>query len=167
MSVAARTSNVIIRQALPRQAAARGMAAARAGWEAKLRPDLEPKVVDDPRQGGRMLVATPLAVAAEVAKVRRGEVLTAGELRARLARHFHADRTCPLSTGIFLAIVAGAVSEDLRRGRKPRWPVWRVVADDGSLHPKWPLDARWRAAMLREEGLRVLRCPSGWSASEN
>ena len=138
------------------------MAAARTGWEAKLRPDLQPKVVEDPRQGGRTLVATPLLVAAEVAKVRRGEVLTVRELRARLARHFHADRTCPLSTGIFLAIVAGAVSEDLRRGRKARWPVWRVVGDDGRLSPKWPLDARYRASLLRDEGRLVTFASGGW-----
>lgn len=165
MTIAARTSNVVTRPVPARQAAARGMAAARAGWEAKLRPDLQPKVVEDPRQGGRMLVATPLLVAAEVAKVRRGEVLTVGELRARLARHFLADRTCPLSTGIFLAIVAGAVGEDLRRGRKARWPVWRVVGDDGRLSPKWPLDARWRAAMLREEGCRVDYRAGQWATS--
>jgi hypothetical protein len=141
------------------------MAVATAGWEAKLRPDAEPKVVDDPRQGGRMLVATPLVVAAEVARIHRGAVLTVGELRDRLARHFHADHTCPLSTGIFLAIVAGAVSEDLRRGRKPRWPIWRVVSDDGSLHPNWPLDARWRASKLREEGQRVMFRRDGWSVA--
>ncbi len=162
MSIAARTSNVIIRPAPPRQAGARGMAASRTGWEAKLRPDLQPEVVIDPRQGGRMLVATPLLVAAEVARVRRGEVVTTGELRLRLARHFCADRTCPASTGIFLAVVAGAVSEDLLRGRKPRWPIWRVVSDDGRLHPNWPLDARWRAAKLREEGRVVGQCDGVW-----
>ena len=29
----------------------------------------------------------------------------------------------------------------------PRWPIWRLVRDDGTLHPKWPLDALYREAI--------------------
>ena len=58
-----------------------------------------------------------------------------------LAQRFGADRTCPLMTGIFVKIIAGAVAEDLAQGRKPRWPVWRLVNDNGTLSTTWPLDA--------------------------
>ena len=134
----------------------------RASWEEKLRPDLAPKVVRDPKLGGRLLVATPLLLAEEVARVRRGDVITFSKLRARLAARFKADRACPLTTGIFAGIVAGAVGEDIAHRRKPRWPIWRLVRDNGMLNENWALDSRYRAALLRDEGLRVTRVNDTW-----
>ena len=158
MMVTARTSNKKTRAAGTRRA----MARSRSGWEAKLRPELQPRVVRDPRHGDQLLIPTPLLVAEEVARVARGKVLTLSELRGSLAKRFKADRTCPMTTGIFAAIVAGAVSEDIARRRKPRWPIWRLVRDDGTLNPNWPLSGRYRAALLREEGMRVTRGKMAW-----
>ncbi|MGE5339448.1 MAG: hypothetical protein ACM3PU_16585 [Gemmatimonadota bacterium] len=138
------------------------MARSRSGWESKLRPELQPRVVRDPKLGDRLLIATPLLIGEEVARVGRGDVITFSDLRARLAARFKADRTCPLTTGIFAAILAGVVGEDIARRRKPRWPIWRLVRDDGVLSPKWPLDSRYRAALLRDEGLRVTRDKLTW-----
>jgi len=138
------------------------MARTQSSWESKLRPELEPRVVRDPRLGDRLLIATPLLIAEEIARVPRGDVITFSEVRARLARRFKADRTCALSTGRFAAIVSGAVGEDIARSRKSRWPIWRLVRDDGVLSPNWPLDSRYRAALLREEGVRVTRAGVNW-----
>jgi hypothetical protein len=138
------------------------MARSRSSWETKLRPELEPRVVRDPRLGDRLLIPTPLLVAEEVARALRGDVIRVSELRTRLATRFKADRTCPLTTGIFAAIIAGAVSEDIARRRRPRWPIWRLVRDDGRLHTNWALDTRYRAALLREEGLKVTRAGDAW-----
>jgi hypothetical protein len=134
----------------------------RKSWEEKLRVGLQPRVIDDPKRGDRLLIATPLSIGEEIARVARGEVITFTQLRERLARRFGADRTCPLTTGIFAMILAGATSEDLSRQRPARWPIWRLVQDDGILHPKWPLDARYRATMLAAEGLRITRTPARW-----
>lgn len=133
-------------------------------WDAKLRPALEPRVVEDRRRGGTLLLPTPLLVGEAIAAIPRGRAVTFGELRATLARRFHADRTCPLLTGIFASILAGAVVEDLENDRQPRWPVWRLVRDDGTLHPKWPLGALYRASMLRFEGARVTWRDGLWAA---
>jgi len=135
--------------------AAKRMPSGRRSWDAKLKPDAQPKVVRDPRLGDRLLVPTPMLVAETVAAVPAGQVLTVTELRARLAARFGADRTCPLTAGIFAMVIAGAVADDLARRRPPRWPIWRLVRDDGRLHDRWPLDERWRAAQLRAEGVRV------------
>jgi hypothetical protein len=135
---------------------------ARTDWDAKLRPNLEPDIVTDPRKGDRLLLPTPLLVGAEIAAVPAGETLGTGELRARLARRFGADRACPLMTGMFVKILAGAVADDLAQRRKPRWPVWRLVGDDGRLSDAWPLDALWRATRLREEGVRLGRKAGAW-----
>ena len=83
---------------------------------------------------------------------------------ARWPSAFDADRTCPLMTGIFATILAGAVVDDLGQRRKPRWPIWRLVRDDGTLHPKWPLDPLYRATMLREEGVRITHRHGHWAA---
>lgn len=139
-----------------------GAARLRSGSDAKLRPELEPRIVRDAKIGDRMLIATPLLIAEEVARVARGDVLTFSELRARLAARFKVDRTCPLTTGAFAALVAGAVGEDIAHHRKPRCPIWRLVRDDGSLNTNWPLDSRYRAALLREEGRRVTRTNAAW-----
>ena len=169
--VAARTPNIIrapsaLRPApakTPKRSASR-QTSARVNWEAKLRVDLAPKVVEDRRRGGSLLLPTPPLVAEVVASIPRGHVMTIGRLRAALAERFSADATCPLMTGIFAMILAGAVVEDLGQRRKPRWPIWRLVRDDGTLHPKWPLDPLYRATMLRQEGVRLTRRNGHWAA---
>jgi hypothetical protein len=123
---------------------------------------LQPRVVSDPKHGDKLLIPTPLLVGEEVARVPSGEVITFSQLRERLAQRFNADRTCPLTTGIFAVILAGAVSADITRERKARWPVWRLVKDDGCLNANWPLDARYRASLLRGEGLRVTWMKANW-----
>lgn len=161
MSIDARSSRRFSALAAP-GSGPRGMARTRGGWEARLRPELEPRVVRDARLGDFLLIATPLLVAAEVARVERGQVITMAQLRQRLAARHGGDRACPLTTGIFAAIVAGAVGEDLARQRRPRWPIWRLVGADGLLNANWPLDARYRAALLREEGRAVTASNGSW-----
>jgi hypothetical protein len=122
-------------------------------WLPKLRPDARPKIVPDRR--GRMLVPTPMLVAREMRKVPKGRLITPIQLRDRLARAARADLTCPMTTGIFLNIVAGAAEESLRAGRRPVAPYWRVVRPDGPLPEKFPIPAGAHAAHLRSEGHRL------------
>ena len=129
----------------------------RVPWVAKLRPELKPKVVASPRGRGTMLVPTPLLVAEEVRRVRRGRLVTPAELRRRLAIRFAADQTCPLTMGILLHIVAGAAEEQLAAGRRPVAPYWRVVDEKGALNPRIPPGSDRQAAHLRREGHLVRR----------
>ena len=62
-----------------------------------------------------MLIPRPLDVDAFIRKVRRGRVVTMGELRKRLARDAGADTACPLCTGIFVRIAAGALEGGSQR----------------------------------------------------
>jgi len=129
----------------------------RTSWVEKLRPDLEPKVVADPKRRATLLVPTPLVVAAELCRVKRGRLITPSALRERLARRFGADATCPLTTGIFLHILAGAAEEQLRAGRRPVGPYWRVVDERGFLNAKWAPGPERQAEHLRREGHRIER----------
>ncbi len=101
---------------------------------------------------GRMLIASPLAIQAVIAKIPKGKVLTMGHLRQRLAAAHHADYTCPLTTGIFLRIVAEAAVEDQAAGKKNNTPYWRVVKEDGSLLDKLPGGITAQKLLLKQEG---------------
>jgi hypothetical protein len=129
----------------------------RTPWAVKLRPGQKPMLVKNPNGPGRMLVPTPMLVAAEIRKVRRGSLVTPARLRARLARDAGAATTCPLTTGIFLNIIAGAAEEERAAGRRPTAPWWRVVDDNGRLNEKRPPGTQRQAQLLKAEGHRIAR----------
>jgi hypothetical protein len=117
-----------------------------------------PKIVMAPPKrektfgGRRVLIATPLLIDALIRKVKEGKLITLSQIRERLAKDFKADSTCPLTTGIFVRIVAEVAEEDRRAGKKQVTPYWRVIRDDGSLNEKFPGGAKVQAARLRKEG---------------
>jgi len=127
----------------------------RTPWRLKLHPEQSPQVVPDRR--GTMLVPTPLLVARALRRVPAGRLITPAQLRQRLARAAGADLTCPMTTGIFLSIIAGATEEAIAEGQSPVAPYWRVVDEKGRLPPKFPPGLSRQAAHLRKEGHRVSR----------
>jgi len=131
----------------------------RKSWREKLERDTKPKVVDDPKGRGRMLVPTPLMVDSLIRRVPRGRLITVDQIREKLAKDFGADFTCPLATGWFLRISAEAAEEDLAvRGKSldEITPYWRVVKRDGRLNEKFPGGVERQAQRLREEGFTVV-----------
>ena len=135
----------------------------RKSWREKLEnpPEGLPKVVEGPaswekRFGGkRVLVPTPLLVDGVVRSVRKGRLITVGQIREQLAKQSGAESTCPLTTGIFLRIISEVAEQDRRDGKKHITPYWRVVKDDGSLNPKFPGGAAAQARRLRAEGHKI------------
>jgi len=134
--------------------------ASRIPWRTKLeKPSVQlPKIVRVPPKwrkqygSGTMLIAHPLEVDALIRKVPRGKLVTVAQLRKRLARAHRAGTTCPLTTGIFVRIVAEVAEEDRRAGKARVTPYWRVVRDDGSLNEKFPGGVKQQARRLRAEG---------------
>jgi len=122
-------------------------------WREKLEKEQGlPKVVDDPKGRGKMLIPKPLDVDALIRQIPKGKLATINQIRVGLARDFQADLACPLTTGIFLRIAAEAAEEDLREGKEEITPYWRVVKADGSLNEKFPGGTGAQAVRLREEG---------------
>lgn len=129
-------------------------------WRTKLEKPQEAKVVPVPpkmsRFGeGSMLIPTPRLVDELIRKIPKGKLAAVSELRRKLASDFHADVTCPLTTGIFVRIAAEAAEEDRGQGRKRITPYWRVVKDDGTFNPKLPGGIAQQTQNLRAEGLEV------------
>jgi alkylated DNA nucleotide flippase Atl1 len=140
----------------------KGKFRSRVPWHDKMERPQEPKLVRVPpkmaRFGkGMMLIPTPKLVDAMVRQVPRGRLVTVGEIRRKLAADFSADVTCPLTTGIFIRIVAEAAAEERANGRKRVAPYWRVIKDDGSLNPKFPGGVEQQARYLRAEGFAIAR----------
>jgi hypothetical protein len=107
-------------------------------WQQKLDNGREPKVVvlEQPfggaPAGARMLVATPRVVEQYLRHIPSGQTVPMTTLRGDLAESFHADVTCPLSTGIFIRIVAEAALEEIAAGAAAAdvAPFWRVVDEN-------------------------------------
>ena len=119
------------------------------------------KVVDIPpkmqnRFGtGKMLIPKPLDINALINKIPKGKLVTVTQIREKLAKDAHANCSCPMTTGIFLRIVAEVAEEDLRSEKGEVTPYWRVIKADGSLNEKFPGGAQTQAAHLKKEGYSI------------
>ena len=104
---------------------------------------------------GKMLIAAPMLVDAQIRKVKKGKLVTSKQIAERLAKDAGADFTCPLTTGIFINIAARAAEEDRVKGEKQITPYWRVIKSDGKLNEKFPGEIESHAVKLRAEGHRL------------
>ena len=134
----------------------------RMSWREKLEKQQEPRIVNIPpkmvkRLGkGKMLIPKPLDVDALIQKVKKGKLVTQNQIREKLAKDYNVNCTCPITTGIFIRIVAEAAEEDLRKGKKQVTPYWRMVGLDGSLNPKFPGGVKKQAKNLEKEGYVIV-----------
>ena len=108
------------------------------------------KVVMDKTWGGMkpgdtMLVATPLMVDAHVRSIPHGTTETIPELRDALAKAEACSGTCPLSTSIFVRMVAEAALEDIADGKPVAEvsPFWRVITSQDKIATRLNVDPAW------------------------
>jgi hypothetical protein len=89
-------------------------------------------------KGDVMLIATPQMVDAYVKNIPPGSITSQEVMRYDLAAEYHATFTCPLTTGIFLRIVAEAAYEAfLKSGdSKEITPFWRIIEPGSKLAAK-------------------------------
>jgi hypothetical protein len=81
------------------------------------------------RSGTVMYIASPGVIANYIARIPSGETRTIERMRNELARRNDAAVTCPVTTAIYLKVVAEVALDDLNDG-KPREsvvPFWRVI----------------------------------------
>ena len=113
-------------------------------WNEKLHDAKEPQVKKldkafaDMPEGCIMLIATPEILDNYVKKIPKGKSVDILILRNDLAQEFNAEKTCPLTTGIFLRIVAEAAYEKHLQGTPLNrvTPFWRVIDDKSKLAKK-------------------------------
>ncbi len=101
-----------------------------------------------------MLISSPAEIAAYLAAIPRGEFRTIARMRSDLARRARADAMCPVTTSIFLRIVAEVAIRDMEGGRSTRdvAPFWRVVTPDSKIAAKLSCGADAVAHYARLDG---------------
>jgi len=103
--------------------------------------------------GSSMFVATPKIVDDYVNQLPVGQFISMPELRADLAIEHDCDATCPLTTAIFLRLVAEAALEQLESGSEIEnvTPFWRVVAPGDQVSSRLPVNRQWLERRRNDE----------------
>ncbi|MEM9600480.1 MAG: hypothetical protein AAF926_05625 [Pseudomonadota bacterium] len=95
--------------------------------------------------GDKMLVATPLMVDAYIRNIPHGETKTIPEMRDAMAASEACTGTCPMSTSIFVRMVAEAALEDIADGKTVSEvsPFWRMITGQDKIAKRLNIDPAW------------------------
>ncbi len=98
---------------------------------------IDKKFADIPA-GSKMFIATPKLIDDYVKHIPFGKTAELSTMRNDLAIEYQADKTCPVTTGIFLRIVSEAAFEELQSGKpiEQVTPFWRMVDPKSKLAAK-------------------------------
>jgi hypothetical protein len=130
-------------------------------WHEKLETGKKIKITEIPDNWahtighGKMVILTPRIINDYIKTIHKGKLTTINEIRDKFAKDHNVDTTCPITTGIFVWISAGAAEEDRADGIKNITPYWRVLKEDGRLNPKYPGGVKHHAALLEKEGFKI------------
>ena len=85
-----------------------------------------------------MFIATPRIIDDYIKHIPFGKSTELSTMRNDLATDYQADKTCPVTTGIFLRIVSEASYEELKSGKgiEEVTPFWRIVNPKSKLANK-------------------------------
>lgn len=106
------------------------------------------------KAGQKMLIPTPKLIEAYIRQVPKGKSVDPATIRKDLAMEYGAEVTCPLTTGIFLRIVAEAAYEDYQQGKpiSKIAPFWRVVDEKSSTAKKLTFGTDFIKEQRKKEG---------------
>jgi hypothetical protein len=113
-------------------------------WYRRFEEAREPHVVMLPadfagvKAGSTMLISSPAEIATYLSAIPRSERRSVPRLRSDLAKKAQADAMCPVTTAIFLRVVAEVALRDLGAGKRVDEvaPFWRVVEPSSSIAAK-------------------------------
>jgi hypothetical protein len=118
------------------------------------------------KDANSMVVSTPLEVDSVVRRIEEGRLATLTGIRAHLAAQYQTDIACPVSTAIFLNIVAAAAEEMRAQGEVDVAPYWRVLKPDGKLNEKYPGGVEAQKAKLEAEGYTLIPIKGGYRVQD-
>tara|TARA_A100001388_G_scaffold245743_1_gene204386 strand:+ start:192 stop:599 length:408 start_codon:yes stop_codon:yes gene_type:complete len=96
---------------------------------------IDKKFADIP-EGSKMLIASPPIIDEYVKSINYGKFVEPIKMRDDLAKQYQADKTCPVTTGIFLRIISEASYEEFVIGIDTITPFWRIVDPKSKLASK-------------------------------
>ena len=115
---------------------------------------IDKKFADIPK-GSKMLIASPPIIDEYVKSILYGEFIEPVKMRDDLAKDYQADKTCPVTTGIFLRIVSEASYEELQSGNNLETitPFWRMVNPNSKLAGKLACGIDFIARRQKQESI--------------
>lgn len=130
-------------------------------WTEKLNIDRAPvieKVERDfagIRAGQMMLIPSPKIVDAYIRQIPKGQQVTIETIRKDLAAEYHAEVTCPLTTGIFIRIAAEAAYEEYKKGKPLNriTPFWRIIGEKSPAAKKLTFGTKLLRELRQKEGI--------------
>jgi len=109
---------------------------------------------------GLMYISTPKEIESIIKKVPKGKLITTKYIIDKLNKKHKVDFTCPLTTGIFVSIVANKAEEEKSEGKNSNTPYWRVVKPPkGYLYDRYLGQESHQTELLQTEGFKIV--PSG------
>lgn len=133
----------------------------RKSWQEKLHVEKKAEVKKndvgfaDIPAGSKMLIATPLIVEEYVRQIPKGHFTDVKQIRKDLAAEYKADYTCPVTTGIFLRIVAEAAYEEYEKGKSISkiTPFWRALSAKSPSAKKLSFGIKFLLDQQKKEGI--------------
>ena len=136
-------------------------AAKRKTWKEKLNDGRQPHIDTSDKDfagikaGQKMLIPTPKLIDNYIRQIPKGKFVDTATLRKDIAIEHGAEVTCPLTTGIFLRIVAEAAYEEHTVGEPLNkiTPFWRVVDEKSTTAKKLTFGTELLREQRRKEGM--------------
>lgn len=130
-------------------------------WHEKLNIDRQPviekadKDFGGVKTGQIMLIPTPKLVDAYIRQIPKGKEVDVATIRKDLAAEYHAEVTCPLTTGIFIRIAAEAAYEEYEKGTSLNkiTPFWRAISLHSPAAKKLSFGTEFLKEQREKEGL--------------
>lgn len=130
-------------------------------WLEKLNIDRKPVIEKSDKDfagikaGQMMLIPTPKIVDAYIRQIPKGRHVDIETVRKDLAAEYHAEITCPLTTGIFIRIAAEAAYEEYKQGMPldKITPFWRVIGGKSPAAKKLTFGTSLLKEQRKKEGI--------------
>ena len=130
-------------------------------WSEKLNIDRTPVIEKADKDfagvktGQILLIPTPKLVDAYIRQIPKGKQVDVKTIRKDLAAEYHAEITCPLTTGIFIHIAAEAAYEQYEKGISINkiTPFWRVISENSPAAKKLSFGTRLLTELRKKEGI--------------
>lgn len=110
----------------------------------------------DMPEGCIMLIATPKIIDEYVKCIQVGNELDVPTMRNDLAIEYNAEKTCPVTSSIFLRTVSEAALEELNQGKKidEITPFWRMMSPKDKIAKKLSCGIDFIQEQRAKEGLK-------------
>jgi len=105
--------------------------------------------------GSKMLIATPKIVDDYVRQIPKGYFTDIKQIRKDLAAGYKAEYTCPVTTGIFIRIIAENAHEEYIKGRSLSkiTPFWRALSAKSPSAKKLSFGIKFLKDQQKKEGI--------------